>query len=388
LLVYGAGLVLVLLSCCGLILDLGSFEITKLQMQNAADAAAIGAVLAQENGGSISAGLQEAAQNGFTDGASGVTVSIASQPSGGSYANSTYAIQSVVTKKVSGLLLRTNFTLKAQATAFGVPIPCVYFLNQSSAHTTLLAVNETFVGTCPLYAGYNYNFNGGSSSSGMQFFVSSRSGNSVGVVSPNPAFGTPALSDPLAYIASPTVSGCNFVNDTVVAATTLLPGTYCGGLTITTSATVTLTPGVYIILGALNINGPTLKGPGVTFYLSQGNGYTYGASMIQNVNSVLSAPTTGTYQGILYFSDRTLPAGQANLTMQNWNPGSKTDGIVYLYNQELLLSNLTLKPVNYFGVVADYISVHNTGFNPAADYSTLAAGNPFHPVGGSAGIVE
>lgn len=155
-LIYGVGLIMVLLSCCGLVVDLGSFEVTKLQMQNAADAAAIGAVLAQQNGGVISAGLLEAAQNGFTNGVNNVTVSVQNSPSYGSYANSTYAVQAIVTKKVTGMLLRSSFTLKAQATAFGVPTPCVYFLSQSTAHTTLLAVNETFSGSCPLYAGYNY----------------------------------------------------------------------------------------------------------------------------------------------------------------------------------------------------------------------------------------
>jgi hypothetical protein len=389
LLIYGAGLVLVLLSCCGLILDLGSFELTKLKMQNAADAAAMGAVLSQQNGGPLSAGLQDASQNGFTNGSGGVTVTILSQPTSGAYTSSPYAVQAVVTKQVSGLLLRANITLNARATAFGVPTPCVYFLNRSAAQTTLLAVNETFTGTCPLYAGYNYNFNGGSSSSGMQFFVSSASGNSTGAISPNPAFGAPPLFDPLAYIPSPVInSHCDQVNYTVVSAATLTPGVYCGGLTINTSATVTLNAGMYIVLGSLNINGPTLKGPGVTFYVGQGNGYTYGPSMIQNVNSTLSAPTTGTYQGLLFYSDRTIPAGQANLSMQNWNPTSHTDGILYLYNQELLLSNLPLQPYAYFGVVADYISVHNTGFYPAANYSSLAGGNPFHPVNGVAGLVE
>lgn len=196
------------------------------------------------------------------------------------------------------------------------------------------------------------------------------------------------MADPLGYVATPAVGSCNYNNYSAVAAATLNPGVYCGGLTINTSANVTLNPGMYTILGSLNINGPTLKGTGVTFYLTQNGTYPYGASTIQNVNSTLSAPTTGTYQGILYFSDRLLPAAQANLTMQNWNPGSKTDGIFYLYNQELLLSNIPLQPVNYLGVVADYISVHNTGFYPAANYSSLANGNPFHPVGGAAGLVE
>ena len=387
-LVYGVGLILVLLSCCGLILDLGSFEVTRIQMQNAADAAAMGAAVAVQNGGLASAGLMEASQNGFTNGANGVGVTMITPPLSGAYINSTYSIQSIITKPVTGMFLRTTFTLRVQATAFAFPTPCVYFLNRSTSVTTLLAINETIATTCPFYLGRNYNFNGGSSSSGGQFFVSSASTNSSGYISPTPAFGAPSMADPLSYLAPPNTGACTYTNYTVAAKTTLLPGTYCGGLAINTSSTVTLTAGTYIILGSLSINGPTLKGTGVTFYISQANGYLAGPSSIQNVNSTLSAPTTGTMQGILYYSDRALSANQANLTMQNWNPGSITDGIFYLPGQELILSNLTLQPNAYLGFVADFVSVNNTGLHPSANYTSLANGNPFHPTGGGAGLVE
>ena len=386
-LIYGVGLILVLLSCCGLIVDLGTFELTRLQMQNAADAAALGAELSVKGGGLASAGLLEAAQNGFTNGVNGVTVTIVTPPAAGSYTGSTNAIQAVVTKQVSGMFLRNNLTLKAQATAFGVATPCVYFMNQASGTTTLNAINQTIVASCPFYIGRNYYFNGGSSSSGSQFFVASAAANSSGSISPSAAFGAPTLSDPLAYLAPPAIGACTYTNLTVSAKTTLLPGVYCGGLTITTSATVTLSPGTYIVLGSLFINGPTLNGAGVTFYISQAYGYTAGPSMIENVNQTMSAPTTGALQGILYYSDRTLPAGQVSLTMQYWNPGSRTDGIFYMYGQALTVV-CNLQPINYLGVVADHIQINNAGFAAAANYSTLANGNPFRPNGGGAGLVE
>ena len=380
---------MVLLSCCGLAFDLGSFEVTRLQMQNAADAAAIGAVLAAENGGQTSAGLEESAQNGFTNGANGVTVKILTPPTSGSYANSSYATQAVITKQVSGVFLRTSLTLKAQATAFSVATPCVYLMSNSHSQTSLLAINESMQPSCPFYVGYNYSFNGGSSSIGGQFFVASAGGNSTGTVSPTAAFGAPTLSDPLAYLAAPAIGGCTYTNyPAVTGAATLQPGVYCGGLTINTSSQVTLNPGLYTVLGSLSINGPTLTGAGVTLYISQAYGYVAGTTSIQNVNSTLSAPTTGPLQGILYFSDRSIPAGQVNLSMQNWNQSSKTDGIFYMYGQELDLSNLNLQPVNYLGFVADHVSVHNTGFHPAANYAPLSNVNPFRPNGGAAGLVE
>ena len=388
LLIYGTGLVIVLLSCCGLLVDLGLMELTKLQMQSAADAAAIGAALAVQVGNQASAGLLEAAQNGFTDGINGVTVSISSPPTSGSYADNVYGIQAVVTKQAKGIFFPTTLTLRVQSTALGIPAPCVYLLNQSSMQTTLNAVNETIQGNCPFYIGYSYFFNGGSSSTGSQFFVASSGATSTGSVSPNPIFGVPTVSDPLAYITNPMVGSCTYTDTSVTAQTTLQPGVYCGGLNINTTSTVTLNPGVYIVLGSLSINGPILNGTNVTFYVSQGHGYTAAPTIIQNVTATLSAPTTGTLQGILYYSDPAIPANQANLSMQNWNSSSVTDGIFYLRGQQLLLSNLNLRPKGYLGIVADTISVHNTGLHPAADYSSLAGGNPFHPASGSAGLVE
>ena len=70
---------------------------------------------------------------------------------------------------------------------------------------------------------------------------------------------------------------------------------------------MTLNPGTYIITGNLSINGPTLNGAGITFFMTQGGGTGYGTASITNVNTVLSAPTTGSLQGILFFSDRNMP---------------------------------------------------------------------------------
>ncbi len=150
-----------------------------------------------------------------------------------------------------------------------------------------------------------------------------------------------------------------------------------------------MNPGVYAIQGNLNINGPTLVATGVTIYMTYGNGYAAGTTaMIQNINGTVSAPTTGTWQGILYFADRSLVAGTQELTMQYWNPSSITDGIFYLSGQEIHVNDIPLKPNGYLGIVADCMAVNNSGLTLAADYSALANGNPFRPLTGSAGLVE
>ncbi len=389
-LIYGVGFMLVLLSCCGLALDLGTFEITRLKMQNAADAAALGAILAYQDGGYLTGGPLEAAQNGFTNGVNGVTVTVSNPPSTGAYAGVLYAAQVTITKPVTGIFLRKTFNLYASATAIDVATPCVYMLSGTAAvQPSLTATNQTISASCAFYAGQSYTFNSGSSSSGAQYYVSGSSANSYGTVSPATVFGAPTLADPLAYVAAPTVGpSCDHINYSVTSSATLQPGVYCGGLTVTTTAAVSFAAGMYDILGPLSINGPTLTGPGVTFYLSQGNGYAYGATSIQNIAGSLKAPTTGVWQGILFFTDRSLPDDQAGFTLQNWNANVRMDGIYYLANQPLILSNITFKPAAYLGVVCDYLRLNNSAFNPAATYTSLANGNPFHPVGGASGIVE
>jgi hypothetical protein len=388
-LIYGVGFMLVLLSCCGLALDLGTFEITRLRMQNAADAAAIGAIIGYQDGGYTTAAYLEAAQNGFTNGVNGVSITLSNPPTTGAYAGVLYAAQVTITKPVTGIFLRKTFNLYASATAVDVATPCVYLLSNSTTQPSLTAINETISTSCNFYAGLSYTFNGGSSSSGAQYYVAGSSANSTGTVSPTPVFGSPTLADPLGYVASPTVgTTCNYTNYSVTSSATLSPGVYCGGLTINTTAAVTFSAGFYAILGPLSINGPTLTGNGVTLYLSQGNGYSYGSTSIQNIVGTLKAPTTGTYQGILFFTDRTLPNDAAGFTLQNWNSNVRMDGIFYLSNQPLVISNITFKPAAYLGVVCDYLHINNTIFNPAATYTSLAGGNPFHPVGGASGIVE
>ena len=387
-LIYGIALIVVLLGCCGLTIDLGQMEITKIRMQTAADAAAMGGALANQSGGNFtSVGTADAAQNGFTSGANQVLVTLTNPPASGSYAGNSLAVQATITKKVHGIFLPKSFTLQAQSTALSsASSPCVYALSQTKT-PSMSFTNQYISSTCAIYLGQSYTFAGNSGSTGTVYYVNGPSSASSGSVSPAPVFNAPSMSDPLSALAAPSFGACNHTKMTVNASTTLSPGTYCGGLTISTSGNVTLNPGMYIILGALTINGPNLTGSGVTFYVSQGSGYSYGASSIQNVNATLSAPTSGTWQGIFYYSDRTLPMGQAGLSVSNFNPGTTIDGVFYLAGQQFYSSNATLQGNRYFGLVADDFHLQNSNFSPKDDYSSLAGGSPFQSSGG-VGLVE
>ena len=385
-LTYGVGLFVVLLCCCGIALDLGSFELTRLRMQSAVDAAALGAAVASQSGGAMSsAGLRDAAQNGFTNRTRHVAVTITNPPSSGTYAGNANAVQATITKTVQGNFLPTKFTLGVQAVAVGSSSACVYALSQSGSQASLALNNQTIEASCPFYLGHSYSISGGSIT-GDALMVAGSSTDSTGSVSPTPTFNVPVRSDPLAKVPAPSIGICDYTSFSATGTATLHPGTYCNGLQITNGSNITLRPGTYIVLGALSISNTTLTGSGVTFYMSQGNGYSYGITSITSVAGTLSAPTSGSLQGLLFFADRNLPAGQAGFNITNGNPGARFDGIFYLPGQTLYSSNSTLQGRAYFGVVADFLTMNNTGFTPTTDYSSLADGNPFGS--GSAGLVE
>ena len=73
--------------------------------------------------------------------------------------------------------------------------------------------------------------------------------------------------------------------------------------------------GTYVLRGGgLTVsNGATRTGTGVTFYNTQGTGYSYGAiSLLGGVDVNLAAPTTGALAGILFFQDRAVVSSLVN----------------------------------------------------------------------------
>ena len=96
---------------------------------------------------------------------------------------------------------------------------------------------------------------------------------------PTPTTKSTYQSNPLTFLVPPVSTACNYTNFSVTTgSSTLNPGTYCNGITISGATNVTFNPGTYILMGGgLNVTGASiLKGTGVTFFLTQGLGYNYG----------------------------------------------------------------------------------------------------------------
>jgi Putative Flp pilus-assembly TadE/G-like len=148
-----------------------------------------------------------------------------------------------------------------------------------------------------------------------------------------------AISDPFAgNLPTVSVGACDHNNLAVDSTTTRLdPGVYCGWTNFNGSGAVTLKPGLYVIQnGGMTFNSSwTVTGTGVTFYLVDQN-----ATLTFNggVNATLSAPTSGTYSGILMFEPAGLPT--SNLPI-NGSSGDSFQGLIYLPSRAVTINSVS-----------------------------------------------
>jgi len=381
-----AVLIPILVLFCGLSVDVGMLELKQMQMQSAADAAAISAELeAERNTGNWQTVAQEeASAHGFTNGSNNVTVTVGQLPSSGAYAGRYDALYTTVQQKVKTYFMGTfnggYVTLSAQGVA--LITPCVFLTGTGTLQQyTLDGVTGDFKGdTCP----FDINTNLETTSDNLvpeALNVAGAAANSsiAGYEYPTPNWNAPTVTDPLSYLTEPTFNGtCNNTSYSlynVSSNTTLNPGNYCKGLNITNS-TATLNPGLYIITGGGTWYNSTVTGTGVTLFFTSGGGASDGKFILSESTVTLSAPTTGSLAGILVFTDRTWTHTnpQDVCVTQTTFTG---DGIWYLPSTGLWVYNSsTMKGTNYFGLVADNMTASGTSIQMSNNYSFLAGGNP------------
>jgi Putative Flp pilus-assembly TadE/G-like len=159
------------------------------------------------------------------------------------------------------------------------------------------------------------NATGGSIASASEFDVTGGySGTFIGPV----YTGAQPSPDPLAYLAPPDPSTLTLQSNKKLTISngnrTLQPGVYRGGIQISGNANVTLSPGIYYMdtggfsFGGGGSTGGTLIGNGVLLYNAPDpKNNSEGISINGNNSSYISMspPTSGPYQGISLFQDRT-----------------------------------------------------------------------------------
>ena len=201
-------------------------------------------------------------------------------------------------------------------------------------------------------------------------------------VSPAPVTGSTMPPAPLSFLVPPTSSSCNHTNLKVsTGSTTLSPGTYCNGITISGSSTkVTFNPGTYILMGGgLNASGAsTLSGTGLTFFLTQGLGYSYGSlSISASTVMTLKAPTCGSLEGILFYQDPGIGTGKTASSISG-STTSTLEGAMYFPTTSVTYSGAAEYQGNYLAIVADTLSLSGSAaLND--NYSDLCNAGPLAP---------
>ncbi len=309
-----------------------------LQMQAAADAAAYAGALEKRAGGNNAAALTAAeaaaTSNGWQDSIG--TTTLHSPPTSGTHISSKSVeviVEESAPRYFSSLFVQTPVTVKARAVAAyqDAGSACVLALDHSASKAALFSGSSlskfkscsimanslasdavTVQGHGKLETSCIYSVGGASllATTVMDDCKSAQVG-----VSP--------VGDPYADRVAPEVSATCASS----SGSTLSGGTYCGGLTL--SGTTTLSAGVYVVSGGnLKINANAkISGSGVTFYLTNGARVSInGTAKID-----LSAPTSGTYSGMLFFGDRTDTGSTKNSF--NGTADSKLTGAIYFASQ-------------------------------------------------------
>jgi hypothetical protein len=405
-LVFAALGLVCLLGFVGLGVDMGILRYEKRLQQTAADAAAIASATNLGLGGVQAAGLAASGANSFTDNTGGgacanssntalgsinvticngpqaLTINGFAVPAGPHSGNLSY-VEAVVTvvqptyfMKIFGVnkqtvIARAVATNYSGATKGSNNYNCLITLGPPKSSIEGVNINGSAIlnaPTCGISDNGNYNTQGNALTVKAGSFGVSGSknvsgpGGSVTCYSGQtscPEYGVSATPNPLASLTPP-CSPCTATGSISVSGGgtyTESPGVY-SSITIDGTGkkgapSVTFSPGIYVVTGGnFTLKGnASLIGSGVMFYFT--NGATFDASGGGNVLDIqFTPPTSGTYQGILFYQNPTDTNGPKLGGDNNSNFG----GILYFPGAQLTFfgNNVTYSSGM---VIADAVSL-------------------------------
>jgi Flp pilus assembly protein TadG len=378
----------VLLGFAGLATDVGLLFNVRRAAQSAADSAAVTGAQEIFYGDVSAAAKADSARNGFTDGANNATVTVNNPPAHGSFSGNGSYVEVIVTRNQPTFLMslfnRKKMLVSARAVAGLAPTQnCVYTLNRTGTDITATnGVQVDFTG-CNMY---------GNSSSSSDFLASGGAHltvdniNLVGNysqsngahVTANFNTGLPPVTDPLSYLSPPSYSPSSCVADPIGGrwgsngTYTIGPtsgGTICyNGLNASNIQSATLRPGLYIINGQMTFGGgANITGNGVTFYLPPGASL----NIANGITETLSAPTSGTYNGVLFYQDR------QNTTAESLQggAGSSLKGILYFPTANFTFTNGT-NTSTYAAIICG--SLNFSGGTKVQNYGKINTASPLN----------
>ncbi|HUE03416.1 MAG TPA: pilus assembly protein TadG-related protein [Bryobacteraceae bacterium] len=341
-----------------------------------------------------------AMQNGFTEGGNTtikITANNTTPPPGNPNVSVIYWAQAAVGTRqpqlFSSLFSSSGLFTGALATAAivsnGTASGCIYVLSTTASRAMDIEGSEVQT-TCGIYINSSNStavYIGGNPPGGAGSPAISASSVSIvgnyqnggqGTIVPSPLTGQTAATDPLASLPEPTAGSCTQTNyNFSQGTTTLSPGTYCGGIHIS-GGTVTFSAGQYILLGGgltIDSASTTVTGSGVTFYNTSNSTYSYGTMTISGQPKVtFTAPTSGTYEGIFFFTDRSETSTSQNQI--NGATNSSIQGTIYMPTVPLLYTGES-STGSYTGLVVNTLEINgsvNFKQDTTGQYTGLSGG--------------
>lgn len=356
----------VLVGAAGLATDTIQWTLWKRQIQRQADSAALAGAYARAQGKSASA----SATADLTRNASvtlSATPTIENAPTAGAYAGNDKAVRVILqtqqTLPFSSLFLPTAPVIQAEATAAAV----------SNGNYCILALESDVGAGVTMQGNATVNMGCGIASNSKGSNAVSAGGSSTITATPVAAVGglqgssnylspttllpySVAQEDPYAArLPVPAPSSCSGpVNVNPNGSATVSPGCYRG---MDIKGTVTFSPGIYYIDGGTVSFGSqaVVSGAGVTFILTS----TSAASNPSSIATIsmnggasvnLTATTSGTYAGILFYQDPRANFASGNTF--NGNASSTYQGAIYMPRQEIQFSGTSGMNTNCLQIVA------------------------------------
>jgi len=361
----------------GLALDTGQLFVSRRAAQTAADAGAWAGAAVLYAGGSAAqartAAATDATRNGYTDGGF-VTVTTASPPTSGTYANDPGYVEVTITEQVL-----TRFLLGASAGRTAVTVRAAAGLARSGSGEAIVVTRGSGGSTFTLNGSTRLTVSGGGTSTNstsntavnigsgglltgtFHRVTGNVSGTVAGRMSPAPTVGVPATADPFAAVAGPSTTSLPvFAGQTITTPVTLSPGVYTSLVTVGNSGVASLNPGNYVFRAGLRTTGTgsiVLAGSdGVLLYNGNASypapvGSCGNISLAGTGTMTLSASKTGSYAGMLLFQDRSCTNGAA-ISVRT---GTTLSGTLYVP-----AATLTLTLVNSLTIASQIVAYELT----------------------------
>jgi len=187
--------------------------------------------------------------------------------------------------------------------------------------------------------------------------------------SPLQTFSEPT-TNPYESLDVPPHGSCDFTGTTSVGDDAiLLPGRYCGDILVQ-GQNVVFEPGTYVIDGGDFVSNANseFSGSDVTFILTGDTAGDVGTvTMNGSTTADLSAPTSGTYQGILFYQDQ---IAEYRDTLARFNGGTDLllDGVIYFPSGDIAFNGgASADPscLQIFGATVSFSGSSNIGNDDA-----------------------